>query len=334
MYKILRKLLFILPPELAHKLALVNLKLLYKLGLAKLIFGKAIQRPVNCFGLTFKNNIGIAAGFDKNGDYIDCLASLGIGFIEIGGVTPQPQPGNPKPRLHRLINENALINWFGLNNKGVNHLVNNLKQCKHKCLIAVNLAKNSTTPNEQAEKDYIYCLEKIFPYVDFVVVNISCPNSSNIEQLQTEDHLSRMLAAVINQRDQLQHRYDHKVPLLVKISPDLNHDQLEYLVSVIVNAKADGIVATNTSSQRKGVEHCEQAEVKGGLSGAPLTQQSELILKQLKQLAPNLPVISSGGIMSVDNAKHRFELGAELIELYTGLIYQGPGLIRAIAKKV
>ena len=329
MYRLLRPLLFLLPPEMAHKVSLTCLKLLYQLRLSRLLFGKAISSPVKCFGLTFKNPVGIAAGLDKNGDYIDCLASLGVGFIEVGGVTPKPQAGNPKPRLHRLVEQQALINCMGLNNNGVDYLVKNLKHSKHKCLIAVNLARNNTTPNEHAEDDYIYSLEKVFPYADFVVINISCPNSNHIEAQQSEDHLPRMLSTVLAKRDHLQQKYCKKMPLLVKISPDLSDEQLHYLVTVAKQAAIDGIVASNTSTGREGIAHTPQAALKGGLSGAPISSNAMTLLHKIKQQAPHLPVISVGGIMSGEEAQHRYTAGSELIQLYTGLIYQGTALIKA-----
>lgn len=331
MYRIARPLLFLLPPEMAHKVSLTCLKALYKLGLTRLLFGKPTSAPVECFGLTFKNPVGIAAGLDKNGDYIDCLASLGAGFIEVGGITPKPQAGNPKPRLHRLVEQNALINCMGLNNKGVDYLVKNLKNCKHKCLIAVNLARNKTTPNERAEDDYIHSLEKVYPYADFVVINISCPNSNNIEAQQSDDHLPRMLNKVLAKREQLQQRFCKKMPVLVKISPDLSNEQLKDLLTVAQQTGVDGIVATNASTGRQGVEQTQQARFKGGLSGAPISEQSTTVLHTIKQYAPTLPVISVGGIISSDDAQQRITQGADLIQLYTGLIYCGPSLINKSA---
>lgn len=328
LYQTFRPLLFKLPPELAHKVSLMTLKFVYRLGLSRLFFGKATPNPVQCFGLNFKNPIGIAAGLDKNGDYIDCLASLGVGFIELGGITPKPQPGNPKPRLHRIVEKQALINWMGLNNKGVDYLVKRLKACRHKCMIAVNLARNKSTPNEEAEKDYIYSMEKVFPYVDFVVINISCPNSNNIQAQQSETHLNRMLTTVLNRRDQLELKYSKKMPLLVKISPDLTDAQLNYLLATVEQTHVDGIIATNASVSRTGVEDTEQANYKGGLSGAPIREQSLSLLQKIKQQIPTLPVISVGGIMSAKDIDARFAAGADLIQLYTGLIYQGPELIK------
>ena len=328
MYRTLRPLLFLLPPEMAHKVSLTGLKILHKLGLSRLFFGRAKNNPVECFGLQFKNPVGIAAGLDKNGDYIDCLASLGVGFIEVGGVTPKPQLGNPKPRLHRLIKQNALINWMGLNNKGIDYLVDNLKNCQHKCLIAVNLARNKTTPNERAEDDYIHSLTKVFPYADFIVINISCPNSNNIEAQQNDQHLPRMLTKVIAKRDELQQRFCKKMPLLVKVSPDLADEQLKYLLTIAQQTHVDGIVAANASTSRIGVEQSEQAKLKGGLSGAPLTANSLSMLQTIKQHTPELPVISVGGIMTGEEAMQRFNNGAALVQLYTGLIYRGPELIK------
>lgn len=334
MYQRLRPLLFLLPPEFTHKISLCALHILSLLGLTRLFFRTSKTTPIECMGLTFKNRIGIAAGLDKNGDYLKGLSSLGVGFIEVGGITPRPQKGNPKPRLHRLVEDSAIINRMGLNNKGVDYLVKKLKRYKGDALIGVNIAKNQTTNNHDAEIDYVHCLEKIFPYTDFAVINVSCPNSSQIDALQNEIHLQRMLKHIITRCGQLQKQYHKKVPLLVKISPDLDDDDVTFIISLAKQLKLDGLVVANASNKRDNLTDTTKASIKGGLSGLPLNKISENMLTRIKQQAADLPVISLGGIMSADEAQMRLQLGADLLEVYTGLVYQGPRLIRDILKKI
>jgi dihydroorotate dehydrogenase len=330
LYKLLRPALFLLPPELAHKLCLNALQLAYKLGITKLLAAKPAAKPYECFGIHFTHRAGIAAGLDKNGDYIDALASLGVGFIEVGGVTPQPQAGNPKPRLFRLTQDRAIINCMGLNNKGLDYLVAKLKQRKTSCPVGVNLAKGHATANENAAEDYLLGLEKIYLVADFVVINISCPNSSNIEALQNETLVSALLSSLLARRNALQNQHNKPLPLLVKISPDLTAEQLAGLLTVFDTLKIDGIIAANTTTTRTGLTNTLLAKQKGGLSGAPLTEAGLASLKQIKQQLPNMPVISVGGIMSSKQAQARLALGADLIEVYTGLIYEGFGLIKGM----
>jgi dihydroorotate dehydrogenase len=320
MYKFIRPLFFCLPPEVAHCFTLNLLKLAVKF---KLIRVSSLQSPLNLMNLKFSNRIGIAAGLDKNGDYIDALASLGVGFIEVGAVTPKPQWGNPKPRLFRLVKQQAIINRMGFNNKGVDYLVENLKRRQSTCIVGVNLGKNKDTPLEKAANDYIFCLKKVFLYADFATINISSPNTPDLRKLQTPEYLENLLTAIKTARNGLQTEQAKKMPLLVKIAPDLSDNDLFSLLDIVATIGLDGIIATNTTLTQE-----------GGLSGQPLAQKSYDILVKIRQHNKNIPVISVGGISSVAEAERRFQAGAELVQLYTGLIYQGPGLLRQLTRLI
>tara|TARA_R110000868_G_scaffold158036_3_gene385815 strand:- start:71076 stop:72074 length:999 start_codon:yes stop_codon:yes gene_type:complete len=331
MYKILRPFLFLLPPETAHYFALNSLKLAHKIGFTKLMFPKLANKPKQVFGLTFKNPVGIAAGLDKNGDYIDCLASTGVGFIEVGAVTPIAQIGNPKPRLFRLPKAQAIINRMGFNNKGVDYLVENLKRRNTDCIVGVNLGKNKQTPNETAYNDYIICLEKVLPYADFATVNISSPNTPGLRELQTPEYLSDLLTRVKTKRDELLKQHNKVFPLLVKIAPDLSAEEITEIHSIAQQVGYDGIIATNTTSSRANVKHLPHVNEQGGLSGKPVAEQSITVLKQLTAQPNHLPIISVGGIDSVTEANKRFDHEAALIQIYSGLIYHGLRLLRHLS---
>lgn len=330
MYNILRFVLFLLPPELSHHITFAVLKIFYKLNILRLFLPKFDHAvPIQVFGLNFKNPIGIAAGLDKNGDYIDCLAAMGVGFIEVGAVTPKPQPGNPKPRLFRLPEQQALINRFGFNNKGVDYLVERLKARRCDCPVGVNLGKNKVTPLADASKDYVTCLEKVFLYADFATVNISSPNTPGLRELQNQDYLFDLLTAVKNKRDILQAQHDKHFPILVKVSPDEDNTALSMILATAKKVGIDGIIATNTTQSREAVAGLPHANEQGGLSGAPLTELSFNALKILTAQAGDMDIISVGGIDSADEAMRRFNNGAKLIQIYTGLIYQGSRLLKA-----
>ncbi|MSP53051.1 MAG: quinone-dependent dihydroorotate dehydrogenase [Gammaproteobacteria bacterium] len=330
MYKFFCPLLFCLPPEVAHAITLNLLKFATVLKLTHFFVCKSTGQPINLLDLQFKNRIGIAAGLDKNGDYLDALAALGVGFIEVGAVTPKAQIGNSKPRLFRLVKEQALINRMGFNNKGVDYLVNKLKQRKSTCIVGVNFGKNKETPLAQAADDYIYCLEKVFLYADFCTINISSPNTPDLQQLQTPLYLENLLTAIKKKRDDLTIQHTKKLPLLVKISPDLIDAELYALVDMVDKLGLDGIIATNTTNQRSNVTNHSLAKQIGGLSGKPIARLSYEMLVKIRQHNKHLPVISVGGISSVADAKQRFQAGADLIQLYTGLIYEGPRLLRKL----
>lgn len=342
MYKFFRPLLFLLPPEVAHTVTLNLLKFAAQLRLVGLRLTRSFaaipsQHPTEIFGLNFKNRIGIAAGLDKNGDYLNGLATLGVGFIEVGAVTPKPQLGNPKPRLFRLIKEQALINRMGFNNKGVDYLVRNLQRyqthmIKQQCIVGVNLGKNKDTPLVNAAQDYIYCLKKIFLYADFATINISSPNTPDLRKLQTPEYLENLLSSIKQMRDALVAQHQKKLPLLVKIAPDLTDEELFSLVDIITKLQLEGIVATNTSNQRTQISSNPLAKETGGLSGKPITQLSYELLVKIRQRNQHIPVISVGGISSVAEAQRRFQADANLVQVYTGLIYEGPGLLEQLIR--
>ena len=330
MYKLLRYFLFLLPPETAHHLTLNLLKLSYHLNLTPLFFKKNNHRPSKVFGLSFNNPIGIAAGLDKNGDYIDALVALGVGFIEVGAITPKPQVGNQKPRLFRLKEDEAIINRMGFNNKGVDYLVQKLIQRKATCPIGVNLGKNKDTPLAQAKEDYIYCLKRVYRYCDFLTINISSPNTLDLRKLQTATYLESLLQSIKTTRDDCYAQQQRYVPLLVKIAPDLSDDDLSIILDAIKKTALDGVIATNTSNARHYTLTSPLANEPGGLSGKPIKMICSTILKKIKKHSPELTVISVGGITSAEEATHRFTQGAALIQLYTGLIYTGPKLLKTI----
>ncbi len=330
MYKLLRPILFLLPPELAHSFSLKLLNILYKTGLLNLFLKKShIKNAIKAFGLHFSNPVGIAAGLDKNGDYIDCLGALGVGFIEVGAVTPKPQLGNDKPRLFRLKQDNAIINRMGFNNKGVDYLVEKLKRKSSSCIVGVNLGNNKQTPLDNAKDDYIICMEKIYPYADFITINISSPNTPDLRKLQDPNYLSDLLSCVLARRDQLRLEHNKKVPVLVKISPDISESELFDIVKILNDLNVDGIIATNTTISRPNLHNQQLASESGGLSGKPVKELSYKILETINSYGfNNLDVISSGGIDSELESIRRFNAGAKLIQIYTGLIYEGPGLLK------
>ena len=310
-YHCIRNALFKLDPETAHAFTLKSLKVLYPNWLAKRRMANFPQKPIKAFGLEFPNPVGLAAGMDKNGDYIDPLLGLGFGFLEIGGVTPKPQVGNPKPRLFRLPEHRALINRMDFNNKGVDHLVEGLKRRKLPGIVGVNFAKGTATRLENAADDYLYSLEKIYPYADFATINVSCPNTENLRNLQSKDELSVLLDRIKTKDSELATQHGKCLPLLIKISPDLNEEEVGVIVAHAKQYELDGIVATNTSTQRQWIEGHPHANERGGLSGEPIFERNLWTIKQLRSLlGDTLPIISVGGIMSADNAKAVLDAGA------------------------
>ncbi len=326
-YQLLRALLFKLPPETAHTLTLKTLSLGNTLGLTK----AATQWPQPSFktmGLNFPNRVGLAAGLDKNGDYIDALASLGFGFIEIGTITPKAQAGNAKPRLFRLPEANAIINRMGFNNKGIDHLINNVQRAKFKGILGINIGKNATTPIEEAAGDYLICLKKAYAHTSYITINISSPNTSGLRNLQHGVFLNDLLSALKQEQQFLEQAQQKKVPLLVKVAPDLTEGEIVALADTFLRLNIEGVITTNTTTSRQGVAFCKQGSEAGGLSGAPLTQKSTEVLKLFKrELKDKIPLIASGGIMTPEIALEKLNAGASLVQLYTGLIYQGPSLI-------
>ena len=328
MYPILRPFLFSLDAESAHHVTLNALKFAYHMHLLPLFVRKAQGKPVNLMGLTFPNAVGLAAGLDKNGEYIDALAALGFGFIEIGTITPRPQPGNPKPRLFRLPEAQGIINRMGFNNLGVDALIENVKRAKYRGILGINIGKNFDTPIERAAEDYLICLRKVYPYASYITVNISSPNTKNLRQLQGGDELDALLSQLKAEQEKLARQHGKYVPLALKIAPDLEEDQVRQIASLLKQHRIDAVIATNTTLSREGVEHLPVHNEAGGLSGAPVREKSTRVIKLLAQdLQGEIPIIGAGGILHGKDAAEKIKAGAALVQVYSGLIYRGPALI-------
>ncbi len=331
MYSLLRPLLFTLPPETAHHVTLHSLNILHRLKLTQLVFGKIPDAPCSVMGLNFPNPVGLAAGMDKNAESIDSLAALGFGFIEVGTVTPRPQPGNPPPRLFRLPKAQALINRMGFNNQGIDKLLDNVQKARFRGILGINIGKNWDTPLENAVDDYLIGLHKVYAYADYVAVNISSPNTPGLRQLQQGDELDRMLSTLKNAQQQLAAQHDKYVPLVVKIAPDLGEEELVVIANKLLTYDIDGVIATNTTLSRVGVENLPYANETGGLSGTPLSARATEVVQQLSNtLQRKIPIIAVGGVMSATDAQKKLKAGASLVQIYTGLIYRSPALIKEI----
>ncbi|HLU77838.1 MAG TPA: quinone-dependent dihydroorotate dehydrogenase [Burkholderiales bacterium] len=328
LYALARPFLFHLDAETAHELALCSADLLARLG-GLTLPGRAIAgRPVRAMGLDFPNPVGLAAGLDKNGAHIDGLATFGFGFIEVGTVTPRPQPGNPKPRLFRIPEARAIVNRMGFNNEGVDALVANVRRARYDGILGINIGKNFDTPVERAADDYVACLEKVYELASYVTINISSPNTKNLRQLQQSDELTALLERIARTRDGLKQRTQKQVPLAVKIAPDLDDDGIVAIADALRRYGIDAVIATNTTISREAVAGLPNADETGGLSGAPLTQRSTAVVRKLhEQLGSDIPIIGAGGIMSGADAADKLAAGASLVQLYSGLIYRGPDLV-------
>ena len=317
-------LLHFFPPEVSHKIALLSLKFLHAFG------WKGVpnnQEPLDLLNIRFGNRLGLAAGLDKNGDYLQPLSKLGFSFIEVGTVTPRPQPGNPKPRLFRFSQDQVLINQMGFNNKGVDHLVEKLKKVTLDCKLGISIGKNFDTPNENALEDYLNCLIKIYRYADYVAINISSPNTKNLRELQSEDHLEILLNGLTEQRVKLEKDFGYK-PFLVKVSPNLTKEQIRLVSQVVKSNGIDGLICTNTSNVH------EYKPREAGMSGRNLLTISNEILSQFRELlGREFPIIASGGVMDRSSYESKILCGADLVQVYTGIIFNGPGLIEKLAKK-
>ena len=317
-----------LDPELAHDLGLAALKCVRPLWPALPI---PAALAVRSFGLQFSHPLGLAAGFDKNGDYLDALGALGFSHIELGTVTPRPQAGNPKPRMFRIPGSEALINRMGFNNKGVDHVVSRLARARYRGIRGVSIGKNFDTPIENAQDDYVACLRKVYPHADYVAVNVSSPNTERLRELQARDGLQRILGTLLEERITLQQRYARRVPLLVKVAPDLRPEQLCALAQEVRSVQLDGVIATNTSTDLSVLEPPPAAAQRGGLSGAPLHPASVRIISQLRaELGADFPIIGVGGIVSAESARASLAAGANLLQIYTGFAYRGAALIEEI----
>ncbi|EHD21875.1 MULTISPECIES: quinone-dependent dihydroorotate dehydrogenase [Brenneria] len=334
-YPVIRKALFQLDPERAHELTFRQLRRITNTPLEFLVRQSVPTKPVNCMGLSFKNPLGLAAGLDKDGDCIDALGAMGFGFIEVGTVTPRPQPGNDKPRLFRIVEAEGLINRMGFNNQGVDYLVEQVKKSRFGGVLGINIGKNKDTPVEQGKEDYLICMDKIYPYAGYIAINISSPNTPGLRSLQYGEALDDLLLAIKNKQAELNEKYQKYVPVAVKIAPDLSEKELIQIADSLVRHNIDGVIATNTTLDRKliqGLNYCGQD---GGLSGRPLQQSSTAIIRRLSQeLAGRLPIIGVGGIDSLIAAREKLDAGATLIQIYSGFIFRGPRLIKDIVTHI
>ena len=327
-YSLLRPLLFALDAETAHHLTLTSLNTLQRTGLAAIVAPRPAACPRKVMGIDFPNPVGLAAGLDKNGAFIDALAALGFGFIEVGTVTPRPQPGNPRPRLFRVREAQAVINRMGFNNDGVDRLVDNVRRARYRGVLGINIGKNFDTPIERAVDDYLACLRKVYALASYVTVNISSPNTRNLRQLQDAAELENLLGALKAEQRKLANEHGKYVPLALKIAPDLDATQVGAIAGLLQKHAIDAVIATNTTIARDGVAGMPHGAETGGLSGAPLTQRSTAIVAQLAAaLGGNVPVIGVGGIMNGADATQKIAAGASLVQLYTGLVYRGPRLV-------
>ena len=330
MYGLSRPFLFAFDAERAHALGLASLEAAYRTGLNPLLATRPKALPTKAFGLTFPNPVGLAAGLDKNGAHIDALMALGFGFIEIGTVTPRPQAGNPAPRMFRLPRQQAVINRLGFNNEGVDALVRNVERARRKdtALLGINIGKNKDTPNEDAASDYLHCLRKVYPLADYVTVNISSPNTAGLRELQEEQALRKLIGALRDEQEALAGQQGKRVPLLVKIAPDLSDSDIEAAGRVLGDLQVDGVIATNTTIGREGVEGARHADEIGGLSGKPLMAKSTAVLRMLRTRLPeSIPLIGVGGILQGADAATKQAAGATLVQVYSGMVYRGPELI-------
>jgi len=331
MYGLARPFLFGMDAERAHTLTLDALEVAYRSGLNPLLARKPNPLPTKAFGLTFPNPVGLAAGLDKNGAHIDALMALGFGFVEVGTVTPKPQAGNPKPRMFRLPAHQAVINRLGFNNEGLEALVRNVERAQRRGgLLGINIGKNKDTPNEAAEGDYMYCLSRVYPLADYVTVNISSPNTAGLRELQEEQALRRLVGTLREEQERLGAKYGKRVPMLVKVAPDLSESDVDAAARVLADLEVDGVIATNTTVSRSLlIEGAEHATETGGLSGRPLMGASTTILRMLRTRLPeSIPLIGVGGILSGADAATKQAAGATLVQVYTGLVYRGPELVR------
>jgi len=335
-YALTRPFLFGLDPEQAHELTLGALARVQHTPLMCAVAQTRVDDPVLLAGLRFPNRLGLAAGLDKNGRCIDGFGAMGFGFVEVGTVTPKAQPGNPKPRMFRLPDAEALINRLGFNNEGLDTFIANVKRSRFRSkggILGLNIGKNAATPIERAVDDYLTCLDGVYPHADYVAVNISSPNTQNLRELQGDQALDALLSAVQDRKTQLATRHGRRVPVFVKIAPDLDEGQVAVIAATLQKNGIDGVIATNTTIARDAVKHLPHGEETGGLSGAPVLAASNKVIAQLRATLPRgYPIIGVGGVLSADDARSKIAAGADLVQLYTGFIYKGPALITEAAK--
>ena len=335
-YFVPKSVLFNLDPETAHDLTIGALARLQNTPLACLWAENRVQDPVTLAGVTFPNRVGMAAGLDKNGRVIDGLGAMGFSFVEVGTVTPKAQPGNPKPRMFRLPQARALINRLGFNNEGLDSFLANVKQARFRAnggILGLNIGKNAATPIENAVDDYLIGLAGVYPHADYITVNISSPNTKNLRALQSDEALDDLLGRLQERRQQLIQQHGRTVPMFVKIAPDLDETQVGVIAATLQKNGIDGVIATNTTISREAVKGLQHAEETGGLSGAPVLEASNQVIRQLRAaLGPRYPIIGVGGVMSAADARAKRDAGADLVQIYTGLIYEGPQLVRDCAE--
>lgn len=330
-YPAIRKVLFQFDAESIHDITIKGLKTTGKSPFNALYKQKVQDKPVKVMGINFPNPVGLAAGLDKNGECINAFAAMGFGFVEVGTVTPRPQPGNDKPRIFRLPEANAIINRMGFNNKGVDYLVSQVQAANFKGVLGINIGKNKDTPEENAKDDYLHCMRKVYDLATYITVNISSPNTPGLRSLQYGDALDDLLAALKAEQTILAEKYGKYVPVAVKIAPDLNKEEVDSIADSLIKNNIDGVIATNTTLSREGVEGLEFGAEQGGLSGQPVKDKSTEVIKLLSQALDNqLPIIGVGGIASSADANEKLKVGASLVQVYTGFIYQGPPLVKEI----
>lgn len=331
LYPIVRPALFKLDPERAHELTFQQLRFISGTPLEGLIRQSLPSRPVTCMGLTFPNALGLAAGLDKNAECIDAFGAMGFGFVEVGTVTPLAQPGNDKPRMFRLVAAEGIINRMGFNNHGVDHLIANVKKSRFKGVLGINIGKNKDTPVEKGKDDYLICMEKVYAHAGYIAINISSPNTPGLRTLQYGEALDDLLSAIKLKQKELQERHLKYVPVAVKIAPDLSEEELIQVANSLVRHEIDGVIATNTTLDRSLVTGLKYADEAGGLSGRPVQSRSTEVIRRLAQeLQGRLPIIGVGGIDSLVSAREKIAAGATLVQIYSGFIYKGPGLIKDI----
>lgn len=325
-YSLLRPLLFRLEPETSHDLTLKLLRLGHTLGLSRVIARRVAGKPCEVMGLDFPNRVGLAAGLDKNAEYIGALAGLGFGFIEVGTVTPRPQPGNPRPRLFRVPQAQAIINRMGFNNQGVDRFIENIRRSRYQGILGINIGKNADTPMERATDDYLACMRKVYPLASYIAVNISSPNTRDLRSLQKRTELDALLGLLKEEQKKLGKLFGKHVPLVLKIAPDLSAQEIGEIAALLIEHKIEGVIATNTTTVHDGVERYSKEA--GGISGAPLFKRSTDVVRELHQvLQGRLPIIAAGGITSVADAREKIAAGASLVQVFSGLIYHGPELV-------
>jgi dihydroorotate dehydrogenase len=333
MFSIIRYLLFLFDPEIAHHIAMKSLKVADFFGLLSFLPSPAPSKPRVVFGIEFKNALGLAAGLDKNAEYIDCLSKLGFGFIEVGTLTPRAQPGNPKPRLFRLTNEEGIINRFGFNNVGIDKAILNIKSSKFTGVLGINIGKNFDTPIEDAINDYLICFRKAYQYASYIVINISSPNTQNLRKLQDESFFEGLISRIKLEQEAQARKHKKYVPFLIKISPDGSMKEMDNIIKLLIKYNIDGIIATNTTLSRNEVSESKFKDQAGGLSGEPLRSRALKTQKYLyKGLKGKIPIIGVGGIMQAKDAVERMDEGAELIQIYSGLIFKGHCLINELCE--